>query len=107
MSNEWVTISIRRASRDSDGAGGKVETFSEVSSGILAHRRRYSRVSLWRLEAGAGVRTEAQVLFLLYGGSYPEVRTNDVIREESGAEYLVMFVRPYARSLQIDTRRLT
>lgn len=107
MSSEWVSLSIRRANRVSDGAGGKVETFVNIATGLQAHRRLYSRQSQWRLEAGVGVRTEAQVLFVLYGGSYPEVRPNDVIREESGAEYLVMFVAPYPHTLQIGTRRLT
>lgn len=107
MASDWVTVAIRRASRVSDGAGGKVETYSDVATGLKAHRRLYSQQSWWRTEASPGVRTENQCLFILFGTTYPDVRVNDVLKEEGGAEWRVLFVRAYSHSLQIDTRRVT
>ncbi len=101
-----TTIDIRRATRGGDGAGGKVETWANVASGLKARRRLYSRKSLDRLEEGAGVLSETRSLFVLYRTPFPSVRANDVIVEAGGARYTVLFARVYARSLQVDVRRL-
>jgi hypothetical protein len=107
MSGESVVVSIRRATRVSDESGGKTESWNEVASGLLAQKRLYSQKSLWREEGGPGVRTETRQLFVLYGRPFPDARVNDVIREADGTEYRLLFARRYARSLQLDTRRMT
>ena len=103
---DTFTLSLRRATRSSDGAGGKTESWANVATGLIARRRLYATQSLWRFEGKAGVETEEQVLFVLYAKPFPGVRVNDVLRDAQGLEYLVRFVRTYPHSLQLDTRRV-
>ncbi|GDX41329.1 hypothetical protein LBMAG21_16210 [Armatimonadota bacterium] len=103
---ETTTLNLRRATRASDGAGGKTESWANVATGLTARRRLYTQQSVARFEGKSGVGTEEEWLFVLYAKPFPEVRINDVLQDENGAEYLVKFVRGYPHTLQLDTRRM-
>ena len=102
-----TTVSIQRATRTSDGAGGKTESWANVYTGLSAGRQFYQqhRSTLQRNETPAGVVTEYDTLFVLTAGA-ATVLINDRIVDAGGVIYTVMLVRPYTRTLQIDTRRL-
>lgn len=101
-----TTLSVLRATRSSDGAGGKTESLASVATGLTARRRRYTQESARRFEGKAEVVTEEEWLFVLYAKPFPSVRVNDVLQDENGAEYLVKFVRLYPFTLQLDARRM-
>lgn len=103
-----TTISIQRATRTSDGAGGKTEVFGNVYSGLAASRRFYlqHRSTLLRTEGASGVHTEYDTLFVLRATPFPTVQINDLIVDSNGVKYVVLYIRPEAHTLQIDTRRM-
>lgn len=101
-----TTLNLRRATRSSDGAGGKTESWTNVATGLVARRRLYSQQSVRRFEGRAGATTEEDWLFVLDAKPFPSVRVNDVLQDENSAEYLVKFARVYSFTLQLDARRL-
>lgn len=102
-----TTISIQRATRTSDGAGGKTESWANVATGLAAGRQFYKghESTLTRNESPTGVVTEYDTLFVLTAGA-ATVRINDRVVDAGGVIYEVKYVRPYSRSLQLDTRRM-
>jgi len=102
-----TTISLQRATRTSDGAGGKTESWANIATGLAAGRQFYKghESTLNREEGGKGVSTEYDTLFVLTAGA-ATVQVNDRVVDADGVIYTVKYVRPYPRSLQLDTRRM-
>lgn len=94
-----------------DSGGGYEEEWEEVGSFAesITARRLYSRTSLERLEqagtrsaTGPGVQ-EKEISFFRFFSSRPSFLKNDRIRDtETGTEYSVQHIRPYALTLQVD-----
>lgn len=107
MGHTNTTISLQRATRNSDGAGGKTESWANVATGLAAGRRFYKGhdSTLTRNETPSGVVTEYDTLFVLTAGA-ATVRVNDRVVDADGVIYTVKYVRPYTRTLQLDTRRM-
>ena len=104
-----ATISIQRATRTSDGAGGKTETFSNIYTGVSVSMRFLDRMTeLKRLEQPAGTQTEQETIVIIYSQAYT-IWVNDLMVDANGAKYLVEQVKGapfYARTTQLRVRRM-
>lgn len=101
-----LSVSIERDTNTLDDYGGETASSSTVAAGLRATKHYYSRQGLERLEgaaqSGPGLLTKTKVFFK-FQQPHPDVRINDrIVEEVSTDEWLVMHVRTYARTMQVD-----
>lgn len=93
-----------------DSWGGEYVTTSTRSGGWTASLHYHSAQRLTRLEGGPigrgpGVMTQ-EGQFFRFWQPFPTVYVGDRIVEDDGTEWIVQFVRQYARTLQADVERV-
>lgn len=102
-----LLVSIERDTNTLDDYGGETASTATAATGLRATKHYYSRQGLERLEgtaqaSGPGLLTKTKVFFK-FQQPHPDVRVNDrIVEEVSLDEWLVMFVRTYARTMQVD-----
>jgi hypothetical protein len=109
MSWKPVKVQVLRASRTSDGAGGKVSTIALAVTGLYtAEKHKYRREGSWsREETTSGVRTEADFFFAFRRTPRPALKINDTLKEVgSGLQFTVLYTRAYDDRLEADVRRM-
>lgn len=103
-----TTITVQRATRTSDGAGGKVENWAPVYTDVAASIRYFTHMgTLVRNETPAGVTEDELRLIVMYGKPFPTILPNDIVEDADGRQYLVLHSKTYAQSLQLRARVLT
>lgn len=103
------TITIRRPTKSSDGAGGKVSTFQNLGT-AQGTRNFYSSKRGTRQEEGPGVATQQLRLFVFRRpfvesepGIVAGIKVNYQLQTDDGLLHKVLTVRPYDSNVQIDT----
>lgn len=115
MSLKPETITIRRPTKSSDGAGGKVSTFQNLGT-AQGTRNFYSSKRGTRQESsggggtGPGVSTQQLRLFVFERpfvetepGIVAGIRVGYQLQTDDGLLHKVLTVRPYDSNLQVDT----
>lgn len=123
QSDYEVSVNIQKATRTKDHAGGKSAAFANISgqTGLTATLHKYGYTSLFRhemapggMESGPGVMTQNKVFFKFVSPFPDDVDTNYRIvlasafnlggaaEWASGTAFNVLFVRRYARTMQVD-----
>lgn len=97
---EQIVQVIRDGEPVLDSYGGEYVTTSTTSE-FSASKHFHSAQRLTRAESGPGLQTVTGVFFRFFP-PFPTVAVNDRIRDDDGTEWRVQFVRPYARTLQVD-----
>jgi len=106
-----AVISIERAIRTSDGAGGKTEAWLAQYTGLAASIRFFSQMTtMLRTESGSGVTESDEMLVSIYSSSLPTVFLNDVVVDANEVRYTVIhapkvYTQPVSQ-LQLRVRRL-
>jgi len=106
-----AVVSIERAIRTSDGAGGKTEAWLAQYTGLAASIRFFSRnTTQIRTEAGAGVTEDDELLVSIYATSLPTVFLNDVVVDSYTVRYTVIHAPKYytqpVSQCQLRVRRI-
>ena len=103
-------ISIERAIRTSDGAGGKTEAWLAQYTGIAASIRFFSQMkTMIRTESGTGVTEQDEMLVVIHTSTLPTVYLNDVVVDANTVRYTVIHAPKYyvkPSGLQLRVRRL-
>lgn len=119
-----VIVNVQKATRVKDLAGGKTATYANVSgqTGLIATLHNYSYKDQFRIEqtpggmqSGPGTIDQNLALFTFrppfpadIGRDYKlvlaaDMEQNGVVVYASGTAFNVLFVRPYRRTMQVDT----
>ena len=107
MSFTPQTITILRATRARDGAGGQTEVFAPVGTAACTVHY-YVKTSLFRIEEaahnseGPGKFTRSD-RFFSFKRPFPDIRVNDRVQTADGLLYTVFYVRnDYGWTMQVD-----
>lgn len=108
MARTTVTVDVQRAARATDGAGGKTKTWANQVSSVGARMRHYTTTGTAEALDTAGAAPGRAVMerwLFIFDDVALGVMANDRIVWGTNT-YRVLTVRPYERTLQVDTERV-